>query len=112
MNIFDRLCAGALFALAIVDCLSVPRTYTGRIWIFGTLLALLFTAMLNWVRIRNAGDVPGLRLSCIAANITMLVFAVSLMASIGRVRSLANPQVPLLSLLLLSETAFSLGKTA
>ncbi len=47
------LCAGILSVLAIVDCLLVPRTYTGRIWIFGTGLALLFTAMLNVLRLRN-----------------------------------------------------------
>ena len=112
MKLFDRFCAGILFFVAIIDCLLVPRTYTGRIWIFGTGLALLFAAMLNWIRIRNASDVRGLRLSCITANITMLVFAASLMASIGRARSLANPQVPLLGILLLVETAFSLRKTA
>ncbi len=53
MKLLDQLCAGIIFILAIVDCLLVPRTYTGRIWIFGTGLALLFTAMLNLLRIRN-----------------------------------------------------------
>jgi hypothetical protein len=112
MKLFDRFCAAALFVLAVLDCLLVPRTYTGRIWIFGTCLALLFTAMLNWVRIRNTGDVPGVRLSCITANVTMLVLAASLMASIGRARTLAHPQVSLAGILLLSETVFSLRKTA
>ena len=112
MKLFDQFCAGILFLAAIIDCLLVPRTYTGRIWIFGTGLALLFAAMLNWLRIRNASGVRGLRLSCVTANITMVVFAASLMASIGRTRSLANPQVPLLGILLLIETAFSLRKTA
>lgn len=110
MRLFDRFCATVLFLLAIIDCLLVPKTYTGRIWIFGTGLALLFTAMLNWIRIRNPGGVPGLRLSCITANITMLVLAASLMASIGRARTLANPQVSLVGILLLSETAFSLRR--
>ncbi len=112
MKLFDQFCAAVLFLLAITDCLLVPRTYTGRIWIFGTGLALLFTAMLNWIRIRNAGRVRGLRMSCITANITMLALATSLMASIGRGRSLANPQLPLIGVLLLAETAFSLRKTA
>ena len=109
--LFDRLCAGTLFVLAIVDCLLVPRIYTGRIWIFGTGLALLFTAMLNILRIRNDCLVKGLKLFCITANVTMLVFAMALMASIGKARTLANPQVPLMGALLLVETAFSLGKT-
>jgi len=112
MKILDRLVAGILFVLAIVDCLLVPRTYTGRIWIFGTGLALLFTAMLNVLRIRNGGAVKGLRLFCITANVTMLVFAISLMASIGKLRTLQHPQVPLVGALLLTETAFSLGKNA
>jgi hypothetical protein len=110
MDILDRLCAFALFILAIVDSLLVPRTYTGRIWIFGTCLALLFTAMLNGLRIRNGNGVRGLRLCCMTANVTMLVFALSLSASIGRSRTLHNPQVPLAGALLLAETAFSLGK--
>ncbi len=31
MKLLDQLCAGIIFILAIVDCLLVPRTYTGRI---------------------------------------------------------------------------------
>jgi|SRR5580704_14967077 hypothetical protein len=110
MKLFDRLCVTILFVLAIVDSLLVPRTYTGRIWIFGTILALLFTCMLNVLRIRNGGEVRGLMLSCIAANVTMLVLAIALMASIGKVRMLQHPQVPLVAALLLGETVFSLGK--
>jgi hypothetical protein len=112
MKLVDRLCAVMLFGLAIVDGLLVPRTYTGRIWIFGTTLALLFTAMLNLLRILNGREVRGLRLFCITANLTMLVFAIALMASIGKSRTLTNPQVPLAGILLLIETAFSLGKSS
>jgi len=112
MMFFDRVCVGILFVLAIVDCLLVPRTYAGRIWIFGTGLALLFTAMLNVLRIRNGGFVKGLKLFCITANVTMLLFAVALIASIGKSRTLANPQVALVGVLLLVETVFSLGKSA
>jgi hypothetical protein len=112
MKLFDWLCAGILFVLAISDCLLVPRAYTGRIWIFGTGLALLFTAMLNLLRIRNGRGVKGLKLFCITANVTMLVFAIALMASIGKSRTLQHPQVPIVGALLLVETAFSLGKSA
>jgi hypothetical protein len=111
MTFFDRLCAAMLFILAIVDCLLVPRTYTGRIWIFGTGLALLFTAMLNVLRIRNRG-VRGLKLSCITANVTMLVFVIALMASIGKSRTLQHPQTTLVGALLLAETAFSLRRNS
>jgi hypothetical protein len=110
MRLFDRLAAGILFVLSIVDCLLVPKNYTGRIWIFGTGLALLFTAMLNVLRIRNGWGIKGLKLSCITANVTMLVFVVALMASIGKSRTMLHPQVPLVGVLLLVETAFSLGK--
>jgi hypothetical protein len=112
MKFVDRLCAGVLFVLAIVDCMLVPRTYTGRIWIFGTGLALLFTAMLNLLRIRNGRGVKGLRLFCITANVTMFVFAVALMASIGKSRTLQHPQIPLVGSLLLAEAAFSLRKNS
>ena len=112
MTLFDWLCAVALFILAIVDCLLVPTTYTGRIWIFGTGLALLFTAMLNWLRIRNDRGVQGLRLFCITANVTMLVFTIALMASIGKSRTLQHPQIPLVGFLLFVETAFSLRKNS
>jgi len=110
MKLFDRLCAGVLFILAIVDCLLVPKNYTGRIWIFGTCLALLFTAMLNVLRIRNGRGVKGLKLFCITANVTMLVLAIALMASIGRARTLQHPQIPLVGAILLAETGFSLRK--
>jgi hypothetical protein len=110
MNLLDQFCAAALFVLAIVDCLLVPRTYTGRIWILGTGLALLFTGMLNLLRIRNDREVRSLRLFCITANVTMLVFVIALIASIGKSRTLQHPQVPLVGALLLAETVFSLGK--
>jgi len=110
MKIFDRFCASALFLLAIVDCLLVPKNYTGRIWIFGTGLALLFTALLNLLRIRNTGEVRGLKLSCLTANVTMLTFAIALMASIGKARTLQHLQIPLIGALLLAEALLSLRK--
>jgi hypothetical protein len=112
MKILDRLCAGTLFVLAILECLLVPTTYTGRIWILGTDLAFLFTAMLNVLRIRNGYVMQGLKMFCIAANVTMLIFVIVLMASIGQVTTLRNPQLLLAAALLLVETAFSLGKNA
>jgi len=112
MRLLDQFCAAALFLFAMVDSLLVPRTYTGRIWIFGTVLALLFTAMLNWLRIRNESKMYGLRLSCITANVTMLALVIAVMASIGKTRTLQHPQVPLVGVLLLAETAFALGKRA
>ncbi len=112
MKLLDRLCAGTLFILAIVDCWLVPRTYTGRIWILGTALALLFTAMLNSLRIRNGYAVRGLKMSCIAANILMFTFVLALMLSIGRARTLHNPQILVVAILISIETMFSLGKNA
>ncbi len=112
MKLLDRLCAGTLFILAVVDCLLVPRTYTGRIWILGTALALLFAAMLNLLRIRNGYAVRGLKMSGIAANILMLTFVLALMLSIGNARTLHNPQILVIATLVSIETIFSLGKNA
>jgi hypothetical protein len=107
LRFLDRICAGSLFLLAIVDCLLVPRDYTGRIWIFGTGLALLFTAMLNVLRIRNGYAVRSLKMFCIGANILALTFVVALMLSIGQARTLQHQQIPLVAALLLVETVFS-----
>jgi len=72
---------------------------------------LLFTAMLNMLRIRNPmGGVQGLRLFCITGNLSMLAVAIALMASIGKLRTLQNPQIPLLGGLLLIESALSIGR--
>src|SRR5882672_652344 len=103
MRIVDRLCAGTLFVLAVVECVLVPKTYAGRIWILGTDLALLFTAMLNVLRIRNGYVMQGLKMFCIAANVTMLVFVITLMASIGQATTLRNPQLVLVAGLLVVE---------
>src|SRR5258708_39798767 len=62
MRLVDRLCAGTLFGIAVVDCLLVQRPYTGRIWIFGTGLALQFPAMLHTLCMRPAIVVDGLHL--------------------------------------------------
>jgi hypothetical protein len=110
MKRLDRACAGVLFLLAIVECWLLPRDYTGRIWIFGTGLAILFTAMLNLLRLRNGYAVRGLKLYCIGANVMMLVFVIALIASIGWARTEANPQVLLVLGLLGAETTFSLAK--
>jgi hypothetical protein len=110
MKLLDWLCAGVLFVLAVTYCMLVPKTYPGRIWIFGTGLALLFTAMLNVLRLRNGPAVGGLKPFCIAANVAMVVFVIGLVASIGKLRTMANPQVPLVGVLLLAETAFSLAR--
>lgn len=112
MRPLDKLCAGILFLLAIVDCLLVPKTYVGRIWIFGTGLALLFTAMLNVLRLRNDLGVKGLKLFCLTANMAMLVFAIGLMASIGKSRTLQHLQILLVTVLLLAETLFSFTASA
>jgi len=110
MKLLDRLCAAALFLIAIVSCLLVPRTYAGRIWIFGTGLALLFTAMLNVLRLRNGYGVQGLKMFCVGANILMLTFVVALMISIGEKHTLQNPQIMTVAILVIVEMKLSLGK--
>lgn len=108
MKLLDRLCAGALFLVAIVECWRVPPRYPGRIWIFGSGLALLFTAMFNLLRIRIGNRVPGLRLFCVSANAMTLAWLAALIASIGVTPALSNPQVPLIACLTFCEAVFSL----
>jgi hypothetical protein len=67
-DLSDRCCRSML----------IPKTYTGRIWIYGTNLALLFAAMLNLLRIQNA-SMRGVRAFCITANVAMSAFFVALM---------------------------------
>ena len=110
MKLFDRLCAGTLFILAIVDCLLPEAPPQTEPPLFGTGLPLFFTAMLNVLRIRNRREVRGLKLFCITANATMVVFVIALMASIGKSRTLEHPQITLVGALLLAETAFSLRR--
>lgn len=110
MRLVDRGCAGGLFLVAVVECWLVPRTYSGRLWILGTGLALLFTAMLNLLRVRNGYGVRGLRLFCIGANVMMLAWVVALIATIGWKTTVANLQVLLTAALLPVETAFSLAR--
>ena len=112
MKFIDQCCAGILCFWAIVSSWAVPRNYTGRIWLLGTALALLFAALLNVLRLRNGYSVRGLKLSCLTANVAMLTFFLSLLASIGRARALGNPHIIIVAALLAAETGFSLGKNA
>lgn len=106
---FDLLCAGALFVLAIAAAMLIPKTYTDRVWIYGSDLALLFAAMLNLLRIQNA-SLLGVRAFCITANFAMSAFFIALMISIGLSQTLSNAQIPAVAALLLLETAFSVRK--
>lgn len=107
----DLLCAGAIFLFAVAASMLIPQTNTGRIWIYGTDLALLFTGMLNLLRIQNA-SMRGVRVFAITANFAMSAFVVVLMASIGLSQTLSNAQIPAIAGLLLLETAFSIRKRA
>jgi hypothetical protein len=106
----DRICAGAIFLLAVVHGWTAGGARSARLWYFSAGLAMLFTAMLNLLRIRNGYGVRGLRMFCITANVTMSVFVASLIASIGWRRTWQNPVVPALMALLAIETVFSLGR--
>ena len=109
-KLFDLLCAGALFLLAIAASMLIPKTYTGRIWVYGTNLALLFAAMLNLLRIQNGLAMRGVRMFSITANVAMLALFIALMVSIGASRTLSNAQIPAIAGLLIVETGFSLRR--
>ena len=106
---FDLLCAGALFLLAIAGSMLIPKTYTGRIWMYGTDLALLFSAMLNLLRIQNA-SMLGVKMFSITANFALSALFISLMVSIGMSRTISHAEVPGVTALLLIETAFSVRR--
>lgn len=106
----DLLFAGALFLLPIAGSMLIPKTYVGRIWMYGTNLALLFAAMLNLLRIQNA-SMRGVKIFSITANFAMSALFISLMVSIGLSRTLSNAEVPGVTALLLIETAFSLRRS-
>src|SRR5262249_40095152 len=110
MKRFDRVCAGAIFLLAMAHCLTAGSAVNARLWYFSAGLAVLFTAMLNLLRIRNGYTVQGLRMFSIGANVMLTVFTISLIASIGWARTLQSPAILVLLALLTIETGFSLGK--
>jgi hypothetical protein len=110
MRRVDRISAGLLFLLAIAHGFTAGRAVNGRLWYFSAGLALLFASMLNLLRIRNGYSVHSLKLFCIAANVIMTAFMISLIASIGVPRTLQNPMIPALLILLMIETSFSLAK--
>jgi len=88
----------------------IPKTYTGRVWMYGTDLALLFVAMLNLLRIQNA-SMRGVKMFSITANFAMSALFISLMVSIGLSRTLSNAEIPSVTALLLIEAAFSVRRT-
>jgi hypothetical protein len=110
MKILDRLCAIGIALLGLGTSLLIPKAYPGRIWIFGTDLALLFAAMLNWLRIQNP-SIRTVRMFCLTANAAMLALATALILSIGGARMNANPELFVVTLLALLETCFSLRGT-
>jgi hypothetical protein len=110
VRFLDLVCAGAIFLLAIVASMFIPKTYSGRIWIFGTDLALLFAAMLNLLRIQNE-SMRGVKAFCITANFAMTAFFVVLLVSMGLSRMVSYAPIPGVAVLLVLETAFSVRKS-
>jgi hypothetical protein len=111
VRFLDLVCAGAIFLLAIAGSMFIPKTYTARIWIFGTDLALLFAAMLNLLRIQNE-SMRGVKAFCITANFAITAFFLVLMWSIGLSRTLSYAPIAGVAILLVLETALSVRKNA
>ena len=105
----DLFCAGALFLLAVAGSWLIPKTYVGRVWMYGTDLALLFAAMLNLLRVQNA-SMRSVKIFSITANFALSALFISLMVSIGLSRTLSNAEIPGVTALLLIETAFSVRR--
>lgn len=109
-QLVDLLFAGTLFLLPVAGSMLIPKTYVGRVWMYGTNLALLFAAMLNLLRIQNP-SMRGVKMFSITANFALSALFISLMVSIGLSRTLSNAEVPGITALLLIETAFSVRRT-
>jgi hypothetical protein len=99
-----------LFLLAVAGSLLIPKTYAGRVWIYGTDLALLFAAMLNLLRIQNA-SMRGVKIFSITANFALSALFVSLMVSIGLSGVVSHAEIPGVTALLLIVTAFSVRRS-
>jgi len=108
MKRLDQVCAWVLFWSGVVHCALTPRL-PGRLWFFGTGLALMLAAMINLLRIRNGYSVPWLRQFCLSANAMTLVLAVSLFWSLLP-RAARNPQVLFVLPVVIGELIFSLRR--
>lgn len=114
MKRLDRVFAWILFLLGIIHCALTPFIYGHltllAVWFFGTGTAMIVTALLNFVRIRQGSNLPLLRGIYIAANFLMFAVAV---AAAWDVRStlLSNPQVPILLIASFGEILFSARRT-
>lgn len=110
MKRLDQVFAWILLLLAIIHCALTPLIYRQltllAVWFFGTGTAMIVTALLNFVRIRQGSNLPLLRGACIAANSLMFAIAVGATWNV-RLTLLSNPQVPLLFIASFGEILFS-----
>ena len=76
MKRLDTVCAWLIFGLGAVHIAMTPGGVSGRLWFFGTGLALIFAGMINLLRIKNGYAVEWLKAFCVSANAMTLVLAV------------------------------------
>jgi hypothetical protein len=83
MRLWTRLyavCAAAILALGVLHMATTFRlssfTPAGKVWFFGSGIALALMGVLNLLNRRYGYVAPGLRAACIACNFVLLCFAV------------------------------------
>ncbi len=83
MSLWSRLyavCAAAIVALGVLHMVTTFRlsslTPAGKVWFFGSGIALALMGILNLLNRRYGLAASGLRAACIASNVVLLCFAV------------------------------------
>jgi uncharacterized membrane protein len=83
MSLWTRLyavCAAAILALGVLHMATTFRlssfTPAGKVWFFGSGIALALMGILNLLNRRYGLVASGLRSACIASNVVLLCFAV------------------------------------
>jgi hypothetical protein len=108
MEYLDETCAWLIF-LAGISHIVVTEIFHPRGVVLDTGLLWVFVAMFNLLRIRNSYTVKLLKVFCLGANVSALMFEIARWQMSGRA-----PSVPMAALdvgfvaLFLLETVFSL----
>lgn len=108
MKYLDEICAWLIF-LEGVRHIVLTELFHARGAVLDTGLLLIFLAMFNLLRIRNGSEIKLLRVFCLGANVSELMFEIVRSSMIYR---LSNPSDAILNgvlaLFILVETVFSM----
>jgi len=107
MKYVDEACAWLIFVAGVAHIVLL-EVFHWRGGVLDTGLLFIFAAMFNLLRIRNGYTVKLLKVFCVGANVSALVFEIARWNMLGRPSFLGLKAGSLaLVLLFLSETVFS-----